>query len=98
MKFLPLIPYDPGMVLVKKKEKFQKRAFLFKNAFFLNISIIYHPIELKLNRLIPYDPGMVLGKIIFEKIQKWVRAGLFLVKTAFFSNISIIYHPIEVKL
>ena len=53
MKLLPLIPYDPGMVLRKKKfEKIQKGArggpFLLKNAFFSNISIIYDPIELKL--------------------------------------------------
>ena len=52
MKLLPLIPYDPGMVLRQKKLKKFKRGpevpFLLKNAFFSNSSIIYDPIELKL--------------------------------------------------
>ena len=53
MKLLPLIPYNPGMVLRKKKLKKFKRGpegalFVKKNAFFSNISIIYDPIELEL--------------------------------------------------
>ena len=53
MKFTPLIPYDTGMVLRKKKieknsKKGPKGPFLLKNAFFSNISIIYYQIELKL--------------------------------------------------
>ena len=54
MKLLPLIPYDPGMVLRKiffeKNQKGARRGpfLLTKYAFFSNISIIYDPIELKL--------------------------------------------------
>ena len=51
-EILPLIPYDPMMVLGKKIEKNSKGGrldpFLLKNMFFSYISIIYHSIELKL--------------------------------------------------